>query len=131
MRLSSQIIRNEIAPEIQSRRLWRRSMGRRHCHRQSHSRRIQSRSAHRANAGNVLLVMIVVIIFLVSTCGLTRYNQRRTGIPWWYAGGSSLGRLFGRLRRRRVLRWRRRWFFRRWRRFRRRRRQRRLVAASA
>jgi uncharacterized protein len=89
--LSSQIIRNEIAPKFRTGDygggIWAGVNAIDKAIRGEY--KADPRTA--ANAGNVLLVMIVVIVFLVLYVRMTRYNQRRTGIPWWYAGGSSWG----------------------------------------
>ena len=130
--LSSQIIRNEIAPKFKAGDydggLWVGVNAIDKAIRGEY--KADPRTA--ANAGNVLLVMIVVIIFLIIYVRMTRYTQRRTGIPWWDTGGSGWsGIILGWFFRRWRLFWRRRWLFRWRRRFRRRRRQRRLVTGQS
>ena len=87
--LSSQIIRNEIAPKFKAGDydggIWVGVNAIDKAIRGEY--KADPRTA--ANAGNVLLVMIVVIIFLIIYVRMTRYAQRRTGIPWWYTGGSG------------------------------------------
>jgi uncharacterized protein len=89
--LSSQIIRNEIAPKFKQGDygggLWAGVNAIDKAIRGEY--KADPRTA--ANAGNVLLFMIIVIVFLVFYVRMSRYNQRRTGIPWWYSGGSGWG----------------------------------------